>query len=136
LINKLGNSNEYNLPNGSAGLDHTPNEIIQKPSSHKVLREQKTTQPPELKVAPKTVNQNLPAFQIQFGFFGNKTNAHNVLTKLIENGHSDCYIAEEVRDGKTFFRVLSPLFSGQSDAKMVLTQTKVIGLEGAIIKVQ
>jgi thioredoxin-related protein len=136
LISQLEYKTDQRHIEGSTDVTPIPETVIDNSSSGISIIEQKTTHSKEMKAEKLTPNQNLPAFQIQYGFFGSKTNADNVLKKLVESGQSECYILEEARDGKTYFRVLSPLFSGQNDAQMMLHHTKKQGLEGTIKKIQ
>lgn len=136
LISQLEGKTDHQLIEGSTDISPIPETVTRKSSSEERIIEQKTSHSIEMKAEKLTPNQNLPAFQIQYGYFGSKTNAKNVLKKLIDGGQSECYILEEVKDGKTFFRVLSPLFTGQNDAQMMLHHTKKQGLEGTIKKIQ
>ncbi len=124
------------LPEGDASLDQVPRENQPVPGAKKESIEQKTKSEPTTPQGDQQLNLAVPAFQIQFGFFGNRDNARKLQEKLAETGQKDCYIEEEIRNGKTFYRVLSPLYSTEVDAEMILGLIKQKGMEGTIRQIQ
>lgn len=101
---------------------------------------------PEVKT-PKTQNyketpivtttpRNVISYQIQYGFFGSDGNANNMVDKLSKAGQSECYLQNEVRDGKTYFRVLSPMYSQMDIANTILSKMKSKGIDGQIKTVE
>lgn len=73
---------------------------------------------------------NLISYQIQYGFFGSYENATSMLTKLSKTGQSECYIKDEDRNGKTYYRVLSPFYAQIDVATDMLNKMKSKGIDG------
>ncbi len=136
LISKLhlqsGNEKEV--------VSHTPSSPTVQPYKNDPVKTEPAPQPAERVVVSETtvhVNEvkSSKSYQIQYGFFGSEKNAEAMLLKLSNVGENGCYITSEVRDGKTYFRVLSERYRGADLAKSVQQRLKTKGIEGNIKEV-
>lgn len=65
-------------------------------------------------------------FYIQAGYFKNRKNATNLTKKLKRKGY-DCYLATQIKDGATFYRVKIGRFNTRSEAEAEAARLKSDG---------
>lgn len=136
LMTVAGQEPVEQLPAGDASLAEKPDLAESRQKTNQVPSDGQKTNSHTTEKSAAGGSNLLPAFQIQFGYFGSQANAEKLENKLHELGQADCYIQEESRDGNIFYRVLSPLYPAQSDAAMILRMLKEKGLEGTIRQIQ
>lgn len=83
---------------------------------------------------PVSSQKQAGGFVLQAGYFGSEANAQNLLSELHQKGFESFEIRSTQQNGTTFFRIISEVYSAETDASRQMDAMTKAGIKTSIKK--